>query len=230
MTTISDSVQNILNGGSSNTGKKDKETGTTEMDMMDFLNLFISQLKNQDPLEPMDNNQLTSQTSQFSMVEQLVSISEAVDKLVDGGADSGSMDTLFSASSFIGKLVEYEGNSVVFDGESAVIDFDLDTASYKTEIYVYDSAGNLVNAVDAGQLDSGRNSIAWNGTNGEGETAAAGQYKFVVKAYDTTGNEIDATTYGNGYVSGVSQKDGKIVFDLFGQELDADKVIAVRSY
>lgn len=229
-TTISESVQNILNGGSSTTKKDEKETGSTEMDMLDFLNLFVAQLKNQDPLEPMDNNQLTSQTSQFSMVEQLVGISEAVNKLVDGGADTSSMDTLFSASSFIGKMVEYEGNSVVFDGESSLIDFDLDTASYRTEIYVYDSAGNLINAVDAGQLDSGRNSIAWNGTDGDGETVSAGQYKFAVKAYDSSGNEINATTYGNGYVSGVSQQDGKIVFDLFGQELDADKVIAVRSY
>ncbi|HAL86456.1 MAG TPA: hypothetical protein DCM31_06030, partial [Deferribacteraceae bacterium] len=102
-TTISESVQNILNGGSSTTKKDEKETGSTEMDMLDFLNLFVAQLKNQDPLEPMDNNQLTSQTSQFSMVEQLVGISEAVNKIVDGGADTSGMDTLFSASSFIGK-------------------------------------------------------------------------------------------------------------------------------
>ncbi|QAR32383.1 hypothetical protein EP073_02900 [Geovibrio thiophilus] len=229
MTTISDSVQNILNGGSSTTTTT-KETGTTEMDMMDFLNLFISQLKNQDPLEPMDNNQLTSQTSQFSMVEQLVSINEAVEKLVDGGSTSNDIDSLFSASSFIGKMVEYEGNSFVFDGESAVMDFDLDTASYSTEIYVYDTDGNLINAVNAGQLDSGRNSIAWDGTDSEGEAVEAGQYKYVVKAYDSTGAEVSVTTYGNGYVSGVSQEDGKIVFDLFGEELDADKVIAVRSY
>ncbi len=230
MTTISDSVQNILNGGSTSSSSTKKTTGTTEMDMMDFLNLFISQLKNQDPLEPMDNNQLTSQTSQFSMVEQLVNINTAVNKLVDGGSASNDINSLFSASSFIGKMVEYEGNSVVFDGEGAVLTFDLATPSYKTEIYVYDTSGNLINSVDAGQLDSGSNSIAWNGLDSEGETVSAGQYKFVVKAYDSSGNEISATTYGNGYVSGVSNKDGKIVFDLFGQELDADKVIAVRSY
>ena len=226
---ISDSLRNILNGGSTPEEKK-KTTGSSEMGMDEFLQLFVAQLKYQDPLEPMENSDLTSQTSQFSMVEQLVKIGENTGKLVDGGNSATDMNALFSASGFIGKMVEFEGNSIVFDGETALINFDLESGSYRTEVLVYDSAGNVVNTVDAGALPSGRNSIAWNGINAEGETASAGQYKVVVNAYDVNGAAVSSTTYGNGYVSGVSQENGKIVFDLFGSEIEADKIISVRSY
>lgn len=229
MNQISASLQNILNSGA-HTPKEEKKTGVTDMGMMDFLNLFIAQLQNQDPLEPMDNNQLTSQTSQFSMVEQLVKIGDSVTKLAEGDSNNNSLDSLFSASSFIGKIVEFEGNTALFNGEGAYMDFNLESPSYKTEIFVYDSSGNLINNVQAGQLNAGKNSIVWNGKNSEGEVVAAGQYKFVVKAYNSSGQEIDTKTFGNGYVSGVSQESGKIVFDLMGTELSADKVTAVKSY
>lgn len=200
------------------------------MGMNEFLQLFVAQLKYQDPLEPMQNSDLTSQTSQFSMVEQLVKIGENTAKLVDGGSSSTDMNELFSAAGFIGKMVEFEGNSIVFDGEAALINFNLEAGSYRTEILVYDSSGNVVNTVDAGALPAGRSSIAWNGLNTEGETVTAGQYNFIVNAYDVNGGVVSSTTYGNGYVSGVSQENGKIVFDLFGSEIDADKIISVRSY
>jgi flagellar basal-body rod modification protein FlgD len=228
-TSITDSLQSILNGGQTPVEKK-KTTGSNELGMNEFLQLFVAQLKYQDPLEPMENSDLTSQTSQFSMVDQLVKIGENTTKLVDGGSSATDMNLLFSASGFIGKMVEFEGNSIVFDGETGLINFDLEAGSYKTDVLVYDSSGNVVNTVDAGSLPAGRNSIAWNGLNTEGEVVKAGQYKVVVNAYDVNGTVVSSTTYGNGYVSGVSQQNGKIVFDLFGSEIEADKVTSVRSY
>jgi flagellar basal-body rod modification protein FlgD len=229
MMEISDSVRNVLNGGYTEDTSTTDASDNSELGMDEFLNLFITELKYQDPLDPVDNNEFISQTSQFTQVEQLTSINDNVEKLLEGSTANADTETLFSASSFIGKMVEFEGNTMVFDGEVAYLDFDLAEDAATTIITIYDENGELVNSFQASDLEEGENTVAWDGSDYDGNIVSAGNYKFSVAASNSSSVAVDATTYGNGYVSGVSIQDGKIMLDLIGNEISADEVTTIRS-
>ncbi len=82
------------------------------MDKDDFLLLYIEQLKNQDPMEPMDTNQMASQLSQFSSVEQLVNINSGISKIIDS--------QMSNAVGYIGFKVNYTVNGYDTEGNPVV--------------------------------------------------------------------------------------------------------------
>ncbi len=228
-TTVDKNMYELLNGGQAPEEKNNVDNDHGEMDQQDFLNLLVTELQNQDPLEPMKNSELTSQTSQFSQLEQLVNMNESISKLSDTMTGAQGVNNLFSASSFIGKTVDYEGNNIVFDGEVGAMQFELpDQASFKTEISIMDKAGRVVNTFQAGSYDQGKNTFYWDGSDAEGNMVEPGVYKFRVNAVDVDGNELETQTYANGVVDSATLDGGKIVFSVYGEKVGSDKIISVR--
>ena len=151
-------------------------TQEEDLDRMAFLTLFTTQLKNQNPLDPMNNEAFVSQLAQFSSLEAMTGVRTSVDAMA---ADSKSEKFLLG-SSLLGKKIERIGNLATLDagGEispSANLSESADSAVFT----IFDAATDeLVYTEDFENLPAGDVDLTWNGQNQEGDEMPAGQYKF----------------------------------------------------
>jgi flagellar basal-body rod modification protein FlgD len=190
----------------------------------DFLNLLVTQLQHQDPLNPAESTEFTAQLAQFSSLEQLNNIN---DNLKNMELFQTSM-TNSQAVSYIGKEITAKGNTVQLEsGRSAECHFELASSAALAAISVYDASGGFVQSFETGPLSSGRQSAAWDGTDRNGNPVAAGLYRFEVQAVDADNQSLSVTPLMNAVVTGVSFKDqtASLITDL--QTIAIDDVIAV---
>ena len=207
--------------------QKTADEQTKELGNDEFLQLFVAQLQNQDPLSPMDNSQFLQQTSSFSSLEQLTKISDNMQKLVDGEEAVNDTNEMFAASNFIGKRVEYEGSLVSVGETGAEFAFEPESAPFRTTVSIFDSSGQVVKTLYPEVSQGGKTTVSWDGKNLDGQQVEPGLYAFAVSATDAYGEELEVTTYAAGNVRGLDKEDGKIFFNVDGAKVEADKVIAV---
>ncbi len=167
----------------------------------EFLKLLVAQLTHQDPLNPMEGTEFTAQLAQFTALEQLININQSLDKL----GDLNSAVTQSQAINMIGKQITAEGNTIAMtNGVSSDVIFSLDKAVDSASISVFDDGGTLVSVVDTGVLSAGQNSIAFAGFDANDQPLPDGLYTFRVSAVDVEGNDVKATTFSSGIVTGVN--------------------------
>ncbi|MCA1933454.1 MAG: flagellar hook assembly protein FlgD [Calditerrivibrio sp.] len=195
-----------------------------EMDKDDFLNLMITQLKNQDPLSPMDNSEFIAQTTQFSSLEQLINISKAL----ENQSKSSKESQLLNGATFLGKDVKYYGKNFNLEGGNAKLQFTLSDAAKTATISIYNSAGSVVATGEFNDLPAGFNTIPWDGTGINGSKLTDGSYSYSIKAKDANGNEISSTSLASGRVKGVAYVDGKLVFNVNGFSVDSSSITEVN--
>ncbi len=174
-----------------------------------FLQLLTTQLRNQNPLDPLDTNQFTQQLVQFAGVEQQIATNATLSALL------GVMDSsrLTGAVDFIGKRVVAEGATTVLDDQSAVWNIAVGKDAPQTVVVVYDANGNEVysQAVD---LAEGNNVYAWQGKSSNGQIMPDGFYTLQVIARDANGDTVAAKTDIQGMVTGVELEDGQPVLKI----------------
>jgi flagellar basal-body rod modification protein FlgD len=204
----------------------DNDHGSMNQD--DFMKLFITQLKSQDPMEPMDDSQMMQQTATFTQVELLTSMEESLALLAGGSEKANNQQMMMSASGFIGKMVEFEGSNTYLENGAAPISFDPESVPYKTEIAIYDAGGNFVRTLKPAVNTADKTTLYWDGTDASGNRMQDGKYTFAVVTKGLDDEEIDNVTYGSGLVTGVSSTDKGIIYEVDGSEVSADKVISVR--
>ncbi len=168
-----------------------------------FLKLLVSQLRNQDPLNPLQNSEVTSQIAQISTVNGIERLNGAVDNM---GANMLAAQSL-QASSMIGRGVLAEGNRIQLAGGTAVGGFDLAGPADKVIVTILDAGGRPVESLDLGRKSSGLSTFAWDGKPGEAQLAD-GTYGFKVEAMRDDGAKVAATTIGYGRVQSVSLDGG----------------------
>jgi flagellar basal-body rod modification protein FlgD len=187
-------LMSSLNGTSSST----KTTTADEMQTR-FLNLLVTQLKNQDPLNPMDNSQMTTQLSQISTVSGIEKLNATMEKLLGNYAGTQTMQ----AAAMIGKTVLTAGNAMQLDAYGAVGGVTLDAAADKVTVSIMNSAGTVVQTQNLGAQAAGTVNFAWDGNSDAGVALADGKYSFSVKATQA-GNEVKSTTLEAGTVNAVT--------------------------
>jgi flagellar basal-body rod modification protein FlgD len=169
-----------------------------------FLKLLVTQLKNQDPLNPMDNAQITSQMAQISTVT-------GIDKLnatLQGMVTSFSANQSLQATAMIGHSVLAPGAVLQLENGTASGGVYLAQAADKVVVSVRDGSGQLLHQVDLGPQAAGVLGFQWDGVVDSGASAVPGSYSFAVEAVQGA-DKIDATALALGLVSGVTQgKDG----------------------
>lgn len=216
MTTTS-TVNNNTNTGAA-AGAASSGSASSAQSLQDqFLTLLVAQMNNQDPLNPMDNYQLTSQLAQISTVQgiqDLKSVMQTISSQVDLGQ---SMD----AVSMIGKQVLFPGNSLKVDTDAATgtrvmtpIGVDVQADAHDVVLKISDSTGRVVRTMDLGAQATGIVTPTWDGKDDSGNTMPDGKYTFTVAATDESGNAVtaDALTYGQ--VGGVSYSTQGVRLDL----------------
>ena len=194
-----------LNGTSSTT----KSKSTTEAMEDRFLTLLMTQIKNQDPLNPLDNAQVTTQLAQINTVNGIERLNATLTKLLDGYNNAQAMQ----AAGIIGKSVMVPGASLTLEKGIAAGGFKVDQPVDNVRVQVLDKAGNVLRTDDLGARQAGNYSFVWDGKNTAGATVADGSYTFKVSATQG-GKSADVTALQLGTVNAVSRSGGGFVLDL----------------
>jgi len=179
-----------------------KDMGLTSTD---FLNMFVAQLKNQDPTSPQDPSQMLSQLAQMTQVEQAYDTNTNLQSLLTGQNTASGLN----AASLVGTTVTANGNSVSFDGTSSPsLEYNLAGASTSSNITISDASGATVKTATVGAQSAGNNTYTWDGTNNSGTKVSSGAYTFAVTSTSATGSAVTTTTYTTGVVDGVAMVSG----------------------
>ncbi|OGW55957.1 MAG: hypothetical protein A2Y81_05170 [Nitrospirae bacterium RBG_13_43_8] len=165
----------------------------------DFLKLFVTQLRYQNPLNPLDNNEFTAQLAQFSSLEQLSNMNSQLHDLLL--FQNSLQNTL--TSNLIGKQVKILGNEIYLK-ETGEISYTPQEDVSKVKISFYDSGGKLVREVNLGQQTAGEKSYVWDGTDNSGSRVPEGHYQVKVEAFDDSGNPVNVSTAVYGTVTGIT--------------------------
>jgi flagellar basal-body rod modification protein FlgD len=174
-----------------------------------FLKLLVTQLKNQDPLNPMDNAQMTSQLAQMSTVSGIEKLNTTLNSLVDGFSTSQSMQ----AAEMIGKRVLVAGSQLPLASGQAFGGINLSAAADQVKLSILNTAGQVIQTQDLGARDAGVFDFVWDGMNDAGIKAADGIYKFSVNATQG-GNKVTADPLQIGTVSALVRSQSGFLLDL----------------
>jgi len=155
-----------------------KTTSKTDDAQNRFLKLLTAQLKNQDPLNPVDNAQTTSQLAQISTVDGIERLNETLKGLMGSYKTSETLQ----AAVLVGHQVLVDGDQMELKGGYAVAGFNLDAAADKVNISIRDANGiEVANEVLSNQ-DAGTHNFGWDGTTANGAIAADGKYTMKITA------------------------------------------------
>ncbi|KJZ45019.1 flagellar hook assembly protein FlgD [Pseudomonas fluorescens] len=189
-------------------------TGKKALGKDAFLQLLVTQLKNQNPLEPQDNGAFVAQLAQFSSLEGITTLNDTV----SGLASNYNSSQALQASSLVGRSVIAPTDKAVVDTSksfSGTIAVPASTDPVKVKIT--DAGGKVVRTIDLGSQVAGTSSFIWDGKNDAGEAATAGTYTFGATAtYD--GKATSLVTYLPATVNSVtiSQTGGELMLNLAG--------------
>ncbi len=202
---------NALNGYTQ-TGTSTTKTASQNLsaDMNTFLTLLTTQLKYQDPLDPMDTAEFTNQLVQYSSVEQAIQTNEKLDSLLSMNiANLGAQ-----AVSYIGKVAQVLGNVMPLEGGKAKATYTLDKNVVSTTIVVKDMNGNIVYS-EQGKVTSGTHEFTWDGKDSNGNQLEDGAYKIEVStkvASGETAASVVTTVFGR--VTGVASDSSGVYVGL----------------
>ncbi len=187
-----------------------KTNGSSVADVQDrFMTLLVTQMKNQDPLNPMDNAQVTSQMAQLSTVTGIDKLNETMAALIS----SVQVGQSYQATSMIGHNVLVSGNTVSTEGAGGYFGVELPVGADKLSITIKDSAGNTIRNVELGAQSEGTLPLTWDGKTNDGSVADNGDYKIEVAA--TIGSQaVEASSLGYAKVLSVSNVNGGIKLNL----------------
>lgn len=174
-----------------------------------FMTLLVAQMRNQDPLNPLDNAQVTSQLAQLNTVSGIEKLNATLGQLLDGYNEAQGMQ----AAAMIGKNVMVAGNILPLADGQAVGAITLSDAADKITVSVKDATGRIVQTKELGTHEAGDVYFAWDGKDGAGNTLTDGNYSFAVDA-SKSGKSVTATTMQIGTVSAVSRTNDGFLLDL----------------
>ena len=188
-----------------------------------FLLLLTTQLKNQDPLEPLDSNQFTEQLVQFTNVEQSIATNKHLESLV-GMANTSAAN---AAVSYLGQEVTAEGITAQLKDGAAKWAYELPTTAANTTVTVTDRNGDVV-FTGSGEKASGFHTFDWNGRSTSGIPQTDGLYNLKVNAADQYGNPLTVKTNITGIVEAASLEGASPILTVNGLSVRLEDVLSIR--
>ncbi len=171
-----------------------------------FLKLLVAQMNNQDPLNPMDNAQVTSQMAQIQQVTSLSTLDTSIKNL---GLQLGQMQAMQSIS-LVGREVSVPGNQIQVVNGMAGASYELDGAAKTVKLEILGPAGNVIDTQQLGAQGSGRQTFTWNANNLVPEGT---EVKYRITALNGTA-AVSSTTYAHDKVSSVYSDSGNLMLEL----------------
>ena len=200
----------------SSTAKASASTNTAEQTQDRFLKLLVAQLNNQDPMNPMDNAQMTTQMTQINTVSGIQQLNDTL----KGMASQFSAMQSLQGTALIGREALVGGNQFGFDGPVGKAAFRLDASAANVQVDVMGKNGAVLDTLDFGALTAGQHSFNWDGSGIDPTQVAS----FKVRAANG-GSPVSATTYSRLTVTSVGFANGAMNLQLQdGRSLGYDQV------
>lgn len=190
------------------------DTSVGNLGYDDFLTLLIAELENQNPLEPLQSSEFTSQLAQFSTVEQLYGMNDVLSNIQNAINAQGKQDFL----SLIGKTLKADDNTVLVEDGKVLSGYYSLKDSGDVTVNIYDEEGWLIRTLYTKDQAAGEHSIDWDGLDNEHAAVEDGIYSFKVMAKNKNGASVEVNTYITGEVTGVTYEHGD-AYLMFGDRL-----------
>lgn len=188
-----------------------------------FLQILTTQLRNQNPLEPLDTNQFTQQLVQFTGVEQQLKTNEFLEAMMRATQNATNSE----AVGYVGKVVTASGNKSELVNGAAQWHFAVDKAATITAT-VRDMDGNVV-YTKQGQVAQGESVFRWDGIGNDGRARPDGPYSVTIDARDTNGKLVGVATEMTGEVTGVDFTGSEPVLLVGSARVNLSSVMSVRA-
>lgn len=195
---------------------------TAEISKIDFMTLLVAQIKNQDPMSPMDNAEFTSQITQFTMLEEMEKTNANLEEsLIVGQAINNT-----SMLSLVGKSVTVDGSGTWIDDGVVSENMIATDLPGTATVEVKDSNGNVVATFEKA-ISQGLSDLSWDGKLDSGEMAADGEYSIEVSLETSAGDAIPFTTLMTGPVDGLRYESNQAVVMVGGLEYYVSEIYKV---
>ena len=188
-----------------------------------FLQLLTTQLKNQNPLDPLDTNQFTQQLVQFTSVEQQLKTNEFLEAMMTASQGASNAE----AVSYVGKVVTASGNKAELVNGQAQWHFAVEQSA-DIIATVRDMDGNVV-YTKAGSVEQGESVFTWDGVGTDGRKRPDGSYSITIEARNEDGQLIDVATEMTGEVTGVDFSGSEPVLIVGTARVNLSAVMSVRA-
>lgn len=194
----------------------------------DFLKLMIEQMKNQDPLNPMDGTQYAAQLAQFSSLEQLSNLNQSMQDSINSNLTLTQSINNTLVANLIGKDVKMGGNALTLSGQSKItLGYTLPAAAQSVSIKIYNDQGALVRTIDGLPGTTGVNKVSWDLSDNNGGKLPDGKYTFEVDALNGNGDKITADIFKEGTIGGVRFGNQGTVLLVDGAEYSISDILEI---
>lgn len=214
-TNIATGLENVIG-----TSSKSQTSALKNLGKDEFMKLLLAQLKNQDPLKPLDGTDFAVQLAQFTSLEQLNNLNtelqaQSVNQMTLGYAQSVNM---------IGKeVVSNSGNTLTANGQPLKLNYNLASDAQSVAISILDKNGKLVTTWEETDQKAGMNEATWDCSKVEN-----GDYTFQVTAKDASGEPVTADTMTSGVVTAVHFRSNQILATINGREVPLSDIVEIR--
>ncbi|UTD25539.1 flagellar hook assembly protein FlgD [Bradyrhizobium sp. WD16] len=219
------SVAAVTSSATTSTSSTSSTSSSTTLSSSDFLNLLISELKNQNPLDATSTTDFINQLTSYATYDQQSSLNSSMTSL----ASSFSSLVTLNSVNYIGHTVEAKTDTATLTDSSATYGYSLSSAASDVAISIKDSSGNTVWS-GSGTGNAGSNTFIWDGkTTGGTQLADGGQYTMSVTATDSAGNSVYQYSTVTGKVTGIDASSSTPALIVNGVSVSASNIIGVSS-
>lgn len=219
------SVAAVTSSATTSTSSTSSTSSSTTLSSSDFLNLLISELKNQNPLDATSTTDFINQLTSYATYDQQSSLNSSMTSL----ASSFSSLVTLNSVNYIGHTVEAKTDTATLTDSSATYGYSLSSAASDVAISIKDSSGNTVWS-GSGTGNAGSNTFTWDGKTSDGtQLADGGQYTMSVTATDSAGNSVYQYSTVTGKVTGIDASSSTPALIVNGVSVSASNIIGVSS-
>lgn len=218
------SVSAIAGSAVNASSASSSSSSANSLDTTQFLGLLVTELENQNPLDPTDTSQFMGQMMSYASYSQQVSMNTTLSSVLS------SMNSMLASNAvgFVGRTVEAYGDTTTLQNGQANWGYSLNSAASNVSITVKDADGNAVYQT-SGDTSSGKHTFTWDGTTTGGGKAPDGAYTIEISATDSGGASVYGNTTVSGEVTGVDSTSGTNMLMLGDAEVAFDDVIKVTA-
>ncbi|MDQ7002552.1 MAG: flagellar hook capping FlgD N-terminal domain-containing protein [Ghiorsea sp.] len=197
--------------------------GTKEV----FLKMLVAQMENQDPLNPADSSQMSSQLAQFNMVEQQMNTNKYLEQMAASqGASNNNLDT--ASAGYLGHTVMLNESNIQYTGSTQPFNASLDKNASTVYVTISDSLGTPVRNMSLSSLPAGDQKLSWDGKDDFGNPVTVGDYNIDIAAFDAAGQAVTASIQRSGVVDAVRMSSSGIQLIVGGTPTSIANVTEVR--
>ncbi len=208
---------------------KEKRVPKNELGKDDFLKLFVTQLQNQNPLNPEADTEMAAKLAQFNGLEQMLNVNKSLEKML---AEQNTARNLQMVN-YVGRDVVVDGGRVKLnEGKPSPTQYKVEQDAAQSVLEVRNNSGILVHQIDMGPVSAGTYDLKWDGKSHDGKTIPDGTYTLSMTARNIDGKALPVSLSSKVRVTGIdiNSKEGVLYSDFGRIKLDQIKSVGVEGF